>query len=68
MDEKDGAGKIISKRKPQGLLMSEALTRCPPADEDEREALVELFKAIEAGALMGAWRGIETVDEWMKEG
>lgn len=51
------------RRRPEALVMSEALTRANPADEDERDALIELLTAIETGAITGAHRGVETLEE-----
>lgn len=65
-EEREG-DKPILRRRPEGLVMSEALARACPADDDERAALVELFKAIETGALTGAHTGRETAIERAEE-
>jgi hypothetical protein len=59
--------KIVGKRWPEGLILSEVLARCPPADDDERAALMTLFEAIEAGAITGAAKGLETFEERQQE-
>lgn len=64
---KDATGKIVGKRWPEGLIVSEALARCPPADTDEHEALVTLFAAIETGAITGAVKGVEHLEERQEE-
>lgn len=58
---------IVAKRWPEGLIVSEALARCPPADDTEREALVALFAAIEHGAITGAVKGVESDADRLKE-
>lgn len=65
-DEKVGDD-WMKKRRPEGLRMGEALIRANPADDDEREALVALFTSIEAGAITGGARGVETADERSEE-
>lgn len=52
IDEKDG-DVWMTRAVANGLDMNEALARCPPETADEREALVDLFGAIEAGRLDG---------------
>lgn len=47
--------------------MSEALVRAGPLDDDERDALVALLMAIEAGAITGANVGFETAEERREE-
>ncbi len=59
--------KPILRRRPEGLMVAEALARCPPEDDAERDALVSLFTAIETGALTGAHRGAETLQERNEE-
>jgi hypothetical protein len=60
-------GKIVGKRWPEGLIVSEAFARCPPKDDAEHAALVTLFAAIEAGAMIGAVKGVETLEERQEE-
>jgi hypothetical protein len=60
--------KVKGKRWPEGLIVSEAFARCPPADEDEREALLALFSAIETGAVTGAHDGMESLEDREQEG
>lgn len=66
-EEKDG-DKWKGKRWPEGLIVSEALTRCAPASAAERDALLELFDAIERGAVTGAHDGLETAEDREREG
>lgn len=47
----------MTRLKPLGLDMAEALARCPPDTAEERDALIHLFTAIEAGAIAGAVTG-----------
>lgn len=47
--------------------MSEALVRAGPATDDERDALVALLMAIEAGAITGSNVGFETAEERSEE-
>lgn len=65
-DEKVGDD-WMKKRRPEGLVMSEALTRASPADDAERDALVALLTAIETGAITGGNRGFETLEERQEE-
>lgn len=65
--EKEESGQRLSRRKPLGMKVGEALARCPPADADEREALVELFTAIEQGAVTGACKGVESIEDRREE-
>jgi hypothetical protein len=60
--EKRGEQHVIVRR-PEGLVMAEALARCQPADADDAAVLVELLGAIETGAITGAHRGRETAEE-----
>lgn len=47
-----------SRRQPEGLIITEALARAGVTDEPgEHAALVELFEAIERGALDGVRKG-----------
>lgn len=66
-EEKSVAGEFIRKRYPQGLIMTEALSRCPVDDEADHETLVGYFQAIEAGALAGAHVGWESERERAEE-
>jgi hypothetical protein len=67
--ERDDGDRAMSVQRAEGLIMSEALTRCPPADEAEREALVEAFEMIELGARHGQSRGMNlTAEEESNDG
>lgn len=64
--EKHGEQHVLVRR-PEGLVMADALARCQPADADEEAVLVELLGAIETGAITGAHRGRETHAERREE-
>lgn len=57
IEEKTGEDQWITRLRPKGLDMAEALTRAGPDDAETRDALVILFAAIEAGAIAGALSG-----------
>lgn len=65
--EDRSTGQTVTRRKPLGLKMAEALVRCPPADAEERADLVELFAAIEQGAIKGACDGVESIEDRRRE-
>jgi hypothetical protein len=48
-------------------MMTEALARCQPADADETAVFLDLLGAIETGAITGAHRGRETLQEFRDE-
>lgn len=56
--ERDDSDRAVSVQRAEGLIMSEALIRCPPADEDEHAALVEAFELVELGARHGQAKGM----------
>ncbi len=65
--EKDSTGEIGQRRYPVGLMMREAIARCPVEDEAEAETLASYFQSIETGALTGANVGWESERERAEE-
>lgn len=57
----------MKRRRPEGLLMAEALARCQPADADEQAVLIDMLTAIETGAIIGANNGRESLKDRQEE-